>query len=182
MNPSSVDELAASCVDYVKRAMGVELDFTSDTLPLLDHYLQDAGRTAQGHRDALELIAQTAGAYFGGVLQRRFDCWWVKEGEPSSWVLRFREVYLEICPHALIVAALGLPIPQDAPEVGFLIDPDDVEFISAYLAASPPVSEEEFIRMTTRYDVLETVVDQLKARAIARNLGDVLFENPDYEE
>lgn len=182
MNSSSIDELAASCIEYVQRAVGVELDFTSDTLPILDHYLQDAGRSAQKRPETLELVAQTAGAYFGEVLKRRYDCWWNTDGEPSSWVIRFRTVYLEICPHALIVAALGLPVPEDAPQVGFQIDPDDIEFIGAHLAALPPVTEEDFVRLTTRYDVLETVVDQLKARAVARNLGDVQFEDPDYDD
>jgi hypothetical protein len=174
--------MAASCIEYAQRALGVELDYTSDTLPILDHYLQQAARTAGKRPEALSLITQVAAAYFGELLQRRFDCWWKIEGDPTQWVIRFRQVYLELCPHDLVVAALGLPLPEDAPEAGFHIDPDDIEFIGAYLAALPPVTEEDFRLLSTRYDTLETVVDQLKGRAVARNLGEVFFDDPDYDE
>ncbi|MCS6900683.1 MAG: hypothetical protein RMJ98_08660 [Myxococcales bacterium] len=183
MSSLVVSDLAASCVEYVQRSLGVELDYTSDTLPLLDHYLLQAARQAQQRPEALELIAQVAAAYFGETLSRRFDCWWsLPDCSVTTGLLRFRQVYLEISPYALVVAALGLPVPEDTPEVGFHVDPDDIEFLDAHLAALPPVPEEEFLRLSTRYDVLETIAEQLKARAVARNLGEVTFEDPDYEE
>jgi hypothetical protein len=183
MNSPLVADLAASCIDYVQRSLGVELDYTSDTLPLLDHYLLQASRDAQQRPEALDLIAQVVAAYFGEVLSRRFDCWWsLPDHSVATGLLRFRQVYLELSPYALVVTALGLPVPEDASEVGFHIDPDDIEFIGAHLAALPPVSEEEFVRLSTRFDVLETIAEQLKARAVARNLGDVIFEDPDYDE
>ena len=45
--------------------------------------------------------------------------------------------------------------------------------VQKILSDLPPVTEEEFTLPTTRYEVIEIVVDQLKARANARGLGDV---------
>ena len=36
--PHEVAEYATRTVDYVQRALGVALEYDSDTLPLLDHY------------------------------------------------------------------------------------------------------------------------------------------------
>jgi len=182
-SPALALDLAASCVEYVQRSTGVELDYTSDTLSLLDHYLTRAAADAKQRPQALELIAQVATAYFGEVLCRRFECWWYAEGDNlAPWLLRFGSVYLELSPYALVSAALGLPRPEGDPEAGFTIDPDDIEFIGAHLAALPSVPEDEFVLLSTRFDTLEIIVDQLKARASARNLGDVIFEDPDYED
>lgn len=181
-SPPLVDELAASCVEYVRRVVGVDLDFTSDTLPLLDHYLAQAKASARERPQALELIARVASAYFGEVLRRRFDCWWFQEGDDvAGWVLRFGPVYLEVSPYAMAAEAAGQRLPEGL-DASFSLDPGDIEFIGAHLAALPEVSEEDFVRLSTRYDTLEVVVEQLKARAQARNLGDVFFEDPDYED
>ena len=41
--PEQIADLARACVDYVKRALHVELDFSAETLPMLDHYLMTRG-------------------------------------------------------------------------------------------------------------------------------------------
>ena len=49
--PARVREYADQAVEYVRRALGVTLEYDSDTLPLLDHYLRsvpgDQGATLQ---------------------------------------------------------------------------------------------------------------------------------------
>ena len=66
--PEAVRELAEACVGYVLGAVGVPLDYTPDTLPLLDHYLRTVPENAAG--EVLALIAPAAGAYFGEVVRR----------------------------------------------------------------------------------------------------------------
>src|SRR5688572_32159669 len=39
--PARVREYADQAVEYVRRALGVALEYDSDTLPLLDHYLRN---------------------------------------------------------------------------------------------------------------------------------------------
>src|SRR5690606_9263563 len=40
--PEAIEELVVNCLDYVRRASGVELDFTPETLSVLDHYAATA--------------------------------------------------------------------------------------------------------------------------------------------
>src|SRR5687767_15165113 len=40
--PPAIQDLADACIRYVERAVGVRLDYTLETLPLLDHYLEHA--------------------------------------------------------------------------------------------------------------------------------------------
>ena len=65
--PEHVVVLCLACAQYVHAATGVALDFTPDTLPLLDHYLQGV-RGAKD--DVKELVATAAGAYFGELVRR----------------------------------------------------------------------------------------------------------------
>lgn len=179
--PPDVNDLALACVSYVERSLGVTLDFTSDTLSVLDHYLAEAKRVDRP--EAQEIVARAAAAYFGEVLRRRFECWWFAEGDDiTTYQVRFGPVYLAVQPYALTATALGLGADDDRDLAGLVIDEDEIEVIGAHLAALPEVTEEEFTKMTTRFDVLEIVVDQLKARAHARGHGDVTFEDPDYTD
>ena len=181
-SPALAVDLAQSCVEFVRRAVGVAPDFTPETLPLVDHYLAQAAAEGRERPEALELVARAAGAYFGELLRRDFDCWWFTDDgdDLAAGMIRFRDVYLELSPYALAAAALGLPEAKAA--AGFTIDPDDIEYIGAHLANLPPLPDEEHDLLSTRHEVIEIVTDQLKGRAGLRNLGDVTFEDADYEE
>src|SRR5690349_15374546 len=79
--PARVREYAEQAVAYVKRALGVTLEYDSDTLPLLDHYL----RTVPSEQPAtVELVISTAGAYFGEVVRRRLGGRWDASGEDNQ--------------------------------------------------------------------------------------------------
>ena len=80
--PERVREYADQVVAYVRRALGVTLEYDSDTLPLLDHYL----RTVPGEQAAtLELVVATSAAYFGEVVRRRLGGRWETQGEEQHW-------------------------------------------------------------------------------------------------
>ena len=59
--PAEVGDLAESCVRFVHDALGMTLDYTPDTLPILDHYLRDRARGTS--EEVLDLLAPAAGAY-----------------------------------------------------------------------------------------------------------------------
>ncbi|HEU4534874.1 MAG TPA: hypothetical protein VFS00_12180, partial [Polyangiaceae bacterium] len=67
-------------------------------------------------------------------------------------------------------------------EGGMLLDDAEREEIAERLAALPPLDPDEYRLPTTRYDVIEIVVDHLRARAEAQGLGDVRLSDEDYEE
>lgn len=80
--PDRVREYAEQVVAYVQKALGVKLEYDSDTLPLLDHYL----RTVPAEQPAtLKLVVATAGAYFGEVCRRRLGGRWEAAGEEKDW-------------------------------------------------------------------------------------------------
>lgn len=84
-SPAEVVEYADQAVQYVRRALGMPLEYDSETLPLLDHYLRSVpGENAA----AAHLVAATAGAYFGEVVKRRLGGEWdLPSRDPGSWRL-----------------------------------------------------------------------------------------------
>src|SRR5687768_14075470 len=83
--PGAVHDLAERAVDYVRRSLGLVLDYSPETLPLLDHYL---AAVPDDKIEAVALCAATAGAYFGEVARRTLGGEWADiEGDPTSWEL-----------------------------------------------------------------------------------------------
>src|SRR5690349_594342 len=80
--PARVREYAEEAVAYVRRALGVALEFDSDTLPLLDHYLRTV---PQEQTATVQLVITTAGAYFGEVVRRRLGGRWDVTGKEADW-------------------------------------------------------------------------------------------------
>jgi hypothetical protein len=73
VTPPRVQEYADQVVEYVRRAVGVTLEYNSDTLPLLDHYLRTVADSAP---PTMKLVIVTAGAYFGEVVRRHLGGRW----------------------------------------------------------------------------------------------------------
>lgn len=71
--PARVSEYADQAVVYVRRALSLPLEYDSDTLPLLDHYLRTV---PQEEPATTTLVIATAGAYFGEVVRRRLGGRW----------------------------------------------------------------------------------------------------------
>lgn len=100
-------DLAEACVRFVEKAVGVRLDYQAETLPILDHYLEEGRKTSRERPEALAVIAHTAGVYFGEVVRRRYPSWWrFDSDDPAGWRIEFEPVYLSFCPVQLIVDAL----------------------------------------------------------------------------
>ena len=69
--PPEVAELVEACREYVRRAIGMELDYSPETLPLVDHYI-DLVRTSLDERPELQpLVVRAVGAYFREVIRRQ---------------------------------------------------------------------------------------------------------------
>ena len=181
--PPEVTELAEACVRFVHRAVGVTLDFTPETLSVLDHYVTSAALEAKGRPEALDLVARAVAAYFGEVIRRAYASWWhAGVDDIVSWQLRFEPVFLTLSPYALACSAMGLGEEVEGlGDAGLVIDEDEIDEIASHLAMLPPVPDDEFRLLTTRLDVIQIVVDQLKARAGKRGLGEVQFDDGDYD-
>ncbi len=165
--PEHIKSFCLACVQYVQRATGVMLDFTPDTLPLLDHYLvgvRDAKADVKG------LVATTAGAYFGEVVRRIYPSrWHAPEGEPDSWRVEFSRCFLHFNPVGFGREAIEGRDVGDGH--GFGVSALDVPALEAGLATYGEVAAEDYYRLATRFEVLAPVVDRLLAAVLARENG-----------
>jgi hypothetical protein len=173
--PDEIRELAERCVAHVRYRLGFELDYTVDTLSVLDHFvsavLAEEGGGAPpppGHerRTSLSLLlAPTVGAYFGEVLRRAFPCRWRFTAEAADrWAIEFEEVFLRLNPAGVAAEAFaGAPFAswsgalETAPELA--------PVIHERLAAAPPIPAEELYTFAARHEALQIAEDYLKERA-----------------
>ena len=164
-------DLAAACVSFVERAHGVKLDYELETLPILDHYLEQARALARERPETAPLVAHASGAYFGEVVRRRHASWWQTEGDdPTYWQLQFESVFLALRPVEIVHAAL---VRVDAEEGGpedlarLELDEEDRAAIAERLADLPAVSDTEFYALSTLLEVIDIAVEAIRARHLA---------------
>jgi len=181
--PERVRELAASCVRFVQTSLGIELDLTHETLPLLDHYAAQARSELKTRPEATTLLAQTLGAYFGQVLALEFDGLWRFPNEDAhEWRVCLQSAFLAINPVGVAYDVLFAGEPHPGPSSELLLAPEDKEMIEARLAALPAIREDEFFTFSARYDAFHIAFAALRSQMQNDGLDDVWFELGDYEE
>ncbi len=189
--PPRVQEYADQVVEYVRRALGITLEYNSDTLPLLDHYL----RTVEGSDPAtMKLVIVTAGAYFGEVVRRHVGGRWDLIGSkidldseaPENAIgpeAEWRVVLptgLNFSPLGFVAAAIA---KNDVAELDSEIDvPVRMkEFVQQTLSRMGEVPLDEFYSLCNRLDTLEHLHEVLVAYA-AQMLGKSAQEDMDEPE
>jgi hypothetical protein len=179
--PEVIQDLARSCQDYVKKAVGVELDYTADTLPLLDHYIAAVRADILEREELRGLVAHAVGAYFGEVVRRTFGGFWrMPSANVHDWAVCARPVFLSINPMAVALDALAAGQEHDGPRSDLRVAPEYREAVNQRLSALPPVAEEEFYLLSTRLEAIEVAVDALRASMSADGYEDQEFDEGDY--
>ncbi len=180
--PAEVAELAAACVRFTTARYGVMLDFTPETLSVVDQWLRDARREIEERPETVQLVQGAAGAYLGEVVRRAFGARWVvvTGQDHAGWRLCMSTVYCAFNPIGMAREALMLDTAEGW-HAHFELDPGEKDVIEARLAALPEVTDEEYYAPSTRFDVVNIVVDALRERMRASGLGDVRFTPDDYE-
>lgn len=166
MTAPSISDLAGACVAAVRNSLGIELDFTQDTLPLLDHYVSQA----KGPREEiLGLVAPMCGAYFGEVVRRGIaEARWVTPDEDYAlWRLELEPCFLFLNPVGLAVEALTQRETGGLGASLSVLD-QDRRAVEAALERYGEVEESDYFRFSIRYEVIEQVVLTLVARAKER--------------
>lgn len=180
--PPRVREYADQVVTYVRNALGVTLEFDSDTLPVLDHYL----RTVEGSQAAtLQLVITTSGAYFGEVVRRRLGGRWelcasAEENGTSAKDVEWRMVLptgLNFQPAGFVAAAIA---QADLDDFDSELDapPRMRPYVQQALARMGEVSVEDYYSLCGRLDTLEHVHEVLVAVA-AQMMGNVDDDVPE---
>ena len=169
--PPRVREYAEQVVTYVKKALGVTLEYDSDTLPVLDHYLRTVDEAAGGGNQpaTIQLVVATSGAYFGEVVRRRLGGRWELNTEDIEW----RGVLptgLNFAPAGFVAAAIA---QADLDDVDSEIDapPRMRPYVQQALQRMGEVSLDDYYSLCGRLDTLEHIHEVLVAVA-ATMMGD----------
>ena len=190
--PARIREYAEQAIAYVQRALGVRLEYDSDTLPVLDHYLRTVptNRPVEGDDDgdapevkpsiageqtaAVQLVLATAGAYFGEVVRRRNGGRWELGDDQSEWRVVL-PTGLNFSPIGFVASAIAqadlddLDTELDAP---LRMQP----YVKQTLDRMGEVTVDEYYSLCGRLDTLEHVHEVLVAVA-AQMLGDAAEED-----
>ncbi|MGE0548210.1 MAG: hypothetical protein AB7O24_07170 [Kofleriaceae bacterium] len=165
--PPRVREYADQVVTYVRRALGVTLEYDSDTLPLLDHYLRNV---PDGQPATIQLVVATSGAYFGEVVRRRLGGRWELGGEDVEWRVVL-PTGLNFAPAGFVAAAIAQADLDDL-DSEFDAPPRMRPYVQRALERMGEVSIDDYYSLCGRLDTLEHVHEVLVAVA-AQMMGNV---------
>ncbi len=180
--PEPIVELCRACVEYVKRSVGIELDYEPETLSLVDHYAREVRGTLEGRPEVLPLVAQAVGAYFGEVVRRSLHGFWrLPSPNYHDWQVCGVAAFVAINPIGVGFDVVVGGEEHDGPRSALRVAPEDRELLSARLAMVPPVDETEYFTLCTRLEVLEIVVDTLHGEAERRGYAEVEYGPEDYD-
>lgn len=181
--PEFVLELSAACTRFVAAVAKVQLDFTPDTLPILDHYVRESREALNERPESVAVTARAVGAYLGEVVRRHHRCWWrLDDADPSAWRLEFRNMLLAFYPVQTAYTVLTQSEDEDAgPFCGFEIEKEAREVLTQRLSELPAVSEDEYFCPSTHFDVLEMAIDTLMKMATADPTRQRTYSPVDYE-
>lgn len=162
--PPAVSEYAQTCVRYVRSALGFELDFATETLPVLDHYLRDARRSLRKLPESAALLAAVAGSYIGEVLRQRHNGLWdVTASDPLEWRLTLLGGLLEVYPVGLASVALHGAKTEKETSTFRIEDQADHAAVRAKLLELPQVDEQDYVAPSTRVEVVDIMLDTIVA-------------------
>jgi hypothetical protein len=180
--PEAVAERVTACIEYVARAVDMPLDFSPETLPVLDHYLSLVRDNARERESVRPLVAHAVGAYFGEVARRQLDGFWrLPSANPHDWQLCARSVFLAFNPIGMAFDALLQSAEHEGPSSRLRVAPEEHWLVAERLAQAPEVSEEEYYLLSTRLEGIEIAALALRAHLEAAGYSEVEFSPSDYE-
>lgn len=159
--PEAVRDYAERAVEFVQTALGLPLEFDSDTLPLLDHYLRSV---PTADPNMVVLVAVTSGAYFGEVVRRHMGGHWdLSAGEPDGWRLVL-PTGLSFSPAGVVAEAI---LQQDDLDLSSSFDapPKLRPYVEQALERMGDVTVEIYYSLCGRLDTLEHLQAVLLATA-----------------
>jgi hypothetical protein len=164
--PTRVREYADQAVSYVRRALGIQLEYDSNTLPVLDHYLRNV---PEDQPAALQLVVATSGAYFGEVVRQRLGGRWELADQEAEWRIVL-PTGLNFSPVGFVAAAIARADLADL-DSEIAAPPRMLPYVQRALARMGEVTIEDYYSLCGRLDTLEHVHEVLVAIA-AQMLGD----------
>ncbi len=172
--PEEVVVSAERCVAHIKHRYKFDLDYSIDTLSVVDSFIRDI-LAEEGDGEAppagderrtqlIHLLGPSIGAYFGVVLSKNFPTRWrLKSEKAYEWFIEFETVPLRFNP---VVAASEALFEENIDSWGpaMLTEAEETPHLIERLKAAPPIPEDEFYSLTTRLEVLQIAVEYLLSR------------------
>jgi hypothetical protein len=158
--PPQVREYADQTVTYVRRALGIQLEYDSDTLPVLDHYLRSV---PDDQPAALKLVVATSGAYFGEVVRQRLGGRWELGDQEIQWRVVL-PTGLNFSPLGFVAAAIARADLEDL-DSEIAAPARMLPYVQQALARMGEVSLDDYYSLCGRLDTLEHVHEILVAVA-----------------
>ncbi|MFH0911372.1 MAG: hypothetical protein V1918_07720 [Planctomycetota bacterium] len=198
--PAQVGEFGENLMHAVEKATGHCLDLTPETLPILDFYCQiyreslkakgpsvkvvKDGPAEQGEGVDL-LLAPMAGAYFGQVVTRKYDCRWVTEpGKYARWRIQFDHIFLYFYPVGVAMEILNQRSVAGWPPA-FIMRRESEQVVLSSLDRLVPVADEEYYSFIMRWEVLDSIVNMLASIEVLSRKGKKVkvpvYKTSDYE-
>ncbi|HEX4353323.1 MAG TPA: hypothetical protein VHZ95_10420 [Polyangiales bacterium] len=158
--PLQIAEWAETCRTFVKEALQLELDYTPDTLPILDHYLRV--KAASASPEVRDLLVPPLGAYFGEVVRRSMQGvrWHAPEEHYESYRVEFESVFLHFNPLGIAAEALSGEEVEGYGAHFQILDEARVPVEQA-LAQNDEITPDDYYSFTVRYETLELVTSLL---------------------
>jgi hypothetical protein len=163
--PPRVREYADQAVSYVRRSLGILLEYDSNTLPVLDHYLRTV---PEDQPAALQLVVATSGAYFGEVVRQRLGGRWELAEQETEWRIVL-PTGLNFSPIGFVAAAIARADLADL-DSEIAAPPRMLPYVQRALARMGEVTVDDYYSLCGRLDTLEHVHEVLVAVA-AQMLG-----------
>jgi hypothetical protein len=180
--PDEIASLYNMCLDFVNRALGVPLDFTDETLPVLDHYVSIARTEIARKPELAQVLTRALGAYFGELVRRRINGYWlIPDPDIHNWRVCARSVFLCFNPLGSVYEALAQGDDHDGPSGQLVLAPEDKSLIAERLAIAPPVPDSEYYLFSTRLEAIDIVVETLRIAMERGGHAGVEFDLEDYE-
>jgi len=156
--PAPIEQLAEGCVRFVQQALSLPLDYTPETLPILDHYIRERGR--DGREEIAGLLAPPTGAYFGEVVRRSLGHghvrWHCPGDDYDAYRLEFEPFFLSFNPIGIATEVIREG-QATAPGAFFDVLDEARDLLKEALAKHARVPTEDYYTFTMRYEVLEQV-------------------------
>ena len=180
--PEPVLELAKACEDYVQRVLGFQLDYSLETLSVLDQYAREVRETVLERPELMELTARALGAYFGEVVCRAVGAFWrLPSQNIVDWQVCVSSAFVWFNPIGVAYDALAGHAEHGGPGSQIRVAPHERELVRARLGQLADVDEEEYYLLSTRMEVLELVVEELQRHMQEQGYEDSSFDEADYE-
>jgi hypothetical protein len=175
--PPRVREYADQAVSYVRRALGIQLEYDSNTLPVLDHYLRTV---PEDQPAALQLVVATSGAYFGEVVRHHLGGRWefADAAKEAEWRIVL-PTGLTFSPIGFVAAAIARADLEDL-DSEIAAPPRMLPYVQRALARMGEVSVDDYYSLCGRLDTLEHVHEVLVAVA-AQMMGNSVDDEDEIE-